>query len=141
MQRPRPPIIIGGTGKPRTVRAAVRHADEYNGVYPTVDEARALRATIDEAARAVGREPLRLSMMCDCVVARDAGELHERLGAWRSITGREHGLPVVSGTVDEVAAGLRAYADAGVERVMLQHLCHEDVDMVALLGELGRAIG
>ena len=38
------------------------------------------------------------------------------------------------GTVDEVVARLRAYEEAGVERVMLQHLDHEDVAMVELLG-------
>ena len=43
LQRPHPPIIVGGTAKPRTVRAAVAHADEYNTVWPTVAEARERR--------------------------------------------------------------------------------------------------
>ena len=38
------------------------------------------------------------------------------------------------GTVEEVVEKLRAYEEAGVERVMLQHLDHEDVEMVELLG-------
>jgi hypothetical protein len=36
--------------------------------------------------------------------------------------------------VDEAAERLRAYEEAGVERVMLQHLDHADVDMVELIG-------
>ena len=39
LQQPHPPIIVGGRAKPRTVRAAVRYADEYNTVFPSVEEA------------------------------------------------------------------------------------------------------
>jgi len=35
---------------------------------------------------------------------------------------------------------LRDYEAAGVERAMLQHLVHDDIEMVALLGELARAL-
>ncbi len=41
-----------------------------------------------------------------------------------------------TGRLDELEEQLRAYADAGVERVMLQHLQHEDVERVAVLGEV-----
>ncbi len=55
LQRPHPPIIVGGTAKPRTVRAAVAHADEYNTVWPTVGEARERKRALDDAALAAGR--------------------------------------------------------------------------------------
>jgi alkanesulfonate monooxygenase SsuD/methylene tetrahydromethanopterin reductase-like flavin-dependent oxidoreductase (luciferase family) len=107
IQRPRPRIIVGGRAKPRTVAAAVTYADEYNTVWPTVAEARERKKRLDDAAEKAGRDPLRFSMMIE--LAGDAGELEEQL---------------------------RAYADAGVERVMLQHLQHEDVERVAVLGEV-----
>jgi alkanesulfonate monooxygenase SsuD/methylene tetrahydromethanopterin reductase-like flavin-dependent oxidoreductase (luciferase family) len=44
--------------------------------------------------------------------------------------------PPLCGTVDEVASQLEQYAAAGVERAMLQHLAHEDVEMVTVLGEI-----
>jgi alkanesulfonate monooxygenase SsuD/methylene tetrahydromethanopterin reductase-like flavin-dependent oxidoreductase (luciferase family) len=132
-QQPRPPIIVGGGAKPRTVAAAVAHADEYNTVWPTVDEARERKQRLDDAARAAGREPLRFSMMTSCVVARDHDELARRLEALHALTGSG---PVISGTVDEVVEQLRAYEEAGVERAMLQHLVHEDVEMVTVLGDV-----
>jgi alkanesulfonate monooxygenase SsuD/methylene tetrahydromethanopterin reductase-like flavin-dependent oxidoreductase (luciferase family) len=107
VQQPRPRIIVGGRAKPRTVAAAVAYADEYNTVWPTVDEARERKKRLDDAAEKAGRDPLRFSMMIE--LTGDAGELEEQL---------------------------RAYADAGVERVMLQHLQHEDVERVAVLGEV-----
>jgi alkanesulfonate monooxygenase SsuD/methylene tetrahydromethanopterin reductase-like flavin-dependent oxidoreductase (luciferase family) len=134
VQQPHPPIIVGGQAKPRTVRAAIAHADEYNTPGPSVEAARARRAILDRAAAAAGRPALRFSMMIGCTVGRDRPELNDRLARHAAITGK--GAPPISGTADEVVAMLRAYADAGVERAMLQHLDHEDVDMVAVLGEV-----
>jgi alkanesulfonate monooxygenase SsuD/methylene tetrahydromethanopterin reductase-like flavin-dependent oxidoreductase (luciferase family) len=117
----------------------VRFADEYNTVFPSVEDARARRALVDEAAREAGREPLVFSMMCGCVVGRDRGEAKERLARWRHITQQPDGEPPLYGTVDEVAERLRAYERAGIERVMLQHLAHEEVESVAVFGELAAA--
>jgi alkanesulfonate monooxygenase SsuD/methylene tetrahydromethanopterin reductase-like flavin-dependent oxidoreductase (luciferase family) len=134
VQQPRPPIIVGGGAKPRTVNAAVRFADEYNTVFPSVDEARERRRIIDDAAREANREPLRFSMMIGCLVGRDQGEVEYRLARYREVIGPQP--PPIVGTVDEVAERLRAYEAVGVERAMLQHLVHEDTDMVTVLGEV-----
>jgi alkanesulfonate monooxygenase SsuD/methylene tetrahydromethanopterin reductase-like flavin-dependent oxidoreductase (luciferase family) len=133
VQQPRVPIIIGGTAKPRTVRAAVRFADEYNTIFATVDEARERKRILDDAAREAGREPLRFSLMVGCVVGRDRGEVADRVARVQELMGQ---APPLAGTLDEVAERLREYEAVGVERAMLQHLDHEDVEMVALLGEL-----
>jgi alkanesulfonate monooxygenase SsuD/methylene tetrahydromethanopterin reductase-like flavin-dependent oxidoreductase (luciferase family) len=77
--------------------------------------------------------------MTGCVVGRNATEAADRLARWRQITGQQGG-PTFSGTVDEVVEQLRAYEAVGVERAMLQHLDHEDVEMVGVLGELAAAL-
>jgi alkanesulfonate monooxygenase SsuD/methylene tetrahydromethanopterin reductase-like flavin-dependent oxidoreductase (luciferase family) len=133
LQEPRPPIIVGGRARLRTVAAAVRWADEYNTVCPTVEEARERKRILDDAAREAGREPLRYSMMIGCAVGRDEAEVRERLA-------RGPGTPPISGTVEQVVERLRAYEAVGVERAMLQHLAHEDVAMVELLGEVAAAL-
>jgi alkanesulfonate monooxygenase SsuD/methylene tetrahydromethanopterin reductase-like flavin-dependent oxidoreductase (luciferase family) len=134
VQQPHPPIIVGGRAKPRTVAAAIRFADEYNTVFPSVDEARKRRQTLDEAAREAGRDPLRFSMMIGCIVGRDQGEVDERLGRFRELIGSQP--PPIVGTVEQVVEQLRAYEAVGVERAMLQHLVHEDADMVTVMGEV-----
>jgi len=134
VQSPRPPIIVGGTARPRTVHAAVRWADEYNTVFPTVAEARERKQVLDAAARESGREPLRYSMMIGCTVGRDRADVERRLE-------RHPNPPPISGTVDEVVEQLREYEQVGVERAMLQHLMHEDVEMVTVLGEVAARLG
>jgi alkanesulfonate monooxygenase SsuD/methylene tetrahydromethanopterin reductase-like flavin-dependent oxidoreductase (luciferase family) len=139
VQQPGPPIIVGGKAKPRTVRAASRYADEYNVVFPSVEQAQVARAALDDAAREAGREPVRLSMMCSCVIGRDRSDVADRSTAWTELVGDAQGPPL-AGTVDEIAERLREYEQAGVTRVMVQHLLHEDVEMVSVLGELASAL-
>jgi alkanesulfonate monooxygenase SsuD/methylene tetrahydromethanopterin reductase-like flavin-dependent oxidoreductase (luciferase family) len=134
------PIIVGGKARPRSVAAAVRWANEYNTTSGSVDEIGARRRTIDEAARKAGREPLAFSMMCGCVVGRDRAEAAGRLAHWRELTSQPDGEPPLYGTLDEVAERLRVYERAGVERVMLQHLAHEDLETVAIFGDLVGAV-
>ena len=138
VQKPRPPIIVGGRAKPRTVRAAVRFADEYNTVFPTVEEARERRQIVAEAAEAAGRPPLTFSMMIGCVVGRDEAEVRGRLAQLRELTGEAE--QPLTGTVEQVAEALREYEAVGVERAMLQHLVHEDIEMVDVLGEVAAAL-
>ncbi len=139
VQQPRPPIIVGGSAKPRTVQAAVRFADEYNTVFASVEEAKERKQRLDEAARGAGREPLRFSLMIGCVVGRDEGEVRDRLAQFKGASG--HDAPPIAGTVDQVVEQLQAYEQVGVERVMLQHFVHEDVEMVAVLGEVATRLG
>jgi F420-dependent oxidoreductase-like protein len=146
VQRPRPNLIVGGNAGPRSAALAARWADEYNTVMPTLEQCRQRRQSLASAFQAAGRDPdtLRFSMMTGCVVGGDRSEVLERLGRLLDRTGRG-GTPEslldsapeysLFGTVDQVAERLRAYEAAGVQRVMLQHLVHDDLDMVALIGD------
>jgi alkanesulfonate monooxygenase SsuD/methylene tetrahydromethanopterin reductase-like flavin-dependent oxidoreductase (luciferase family) len=46
----------------------------------------------------------------------------------------DHDPAWLVGSIDEIAAQLEQLEQAGVERVMLQHLRHHDLDTVELLG-------
>jgi len=81
--------------------------------------------------------------MTGWVVGEDRAELldrAERLSRWRGNAGGGESflasLPEswIAGTLDEATARLRELAAAGVERVMLQHLLHRDLDAVEQIG-------
>jgi alkanesulfonate monooxygenase SsuD/methylene tetrahydromethanopterin reductase-like flavin-dependent oxidoreductase (luciferase family) len=81
--------------------------------------------------------------MTGCVVGADRAELHDRVRRVLAKVRRE-GDPEefvrdrrsswVVGTVDEVVERLRELESTGVERIFLQHLAHDDVEMVRLVG-------
>jgi alkanesulfonate monooxygenase SsuD/methylene tetrahydromethanopterin reductase-like flavin-dependent oxidoreductase (luciferase family) len=133
------PIVVGGSALPGTVGPAARFADEYNTFFVTPAEARRRREVVAEACVAAGREPITFSLMTRCIVGDDRASVERRRRAVAEMTGRdpaERADAKLEGTVEEVAARLRQYADAGVERVMLQHLLHADLDMIGTIGRV-----
>jgi|tagenome__1003787_1003787.scaffolds.fasta_scaffold20987853_2 F420-dependent oxidoreductase-like protein len=144
VQQPRPPIIVGGGGKPRTVAAAARFGDEYNTTESRPSECARIRRRLDEACEAVGRDPASMvfSVMSTTAVGSDRAEAERRAGAVAGVDPAEVRELLeskrddwIAGTVEEVVDRLAGLAEAGVERVMLQHLNHSDIEMVELLGE------
>jgi F420-dependent oxidoreductase-like protein len=147
VQRPHPPLIMGGGGGPRSLALAARYADEYNTIYKTPAECAELRRNLDEACRREGRDPIPLSLMTGWLAGEDRDALLERAGRlaeWRGEGGGGEQLlrdlpdAWLAGTLDELEARLDELAEAGVERVMCQHLVHRDLDAVA---EIGRRWG
>jgi alkanesulfonate monooxygenase SsuD/methylene tetrahydromethanopterin reductase-like flavin-dependent oxidoreductase (luciferase family) len=147
---PRPHLIVGGSGLSGTIGPAARFADEYNTVMATPDECAARREKLTRAREREGREPIPLSLMTACAIGRDESEARERIRRRLERAGQtmdpdaykeQRGEAAILGTLQEAAERLRAYEAAGVERVMLQHLDHTDLDMVELIGrELAPAV-
>src|SRR3954451_15527584 len=138
VQPPPPPLLMGGNAGPRAARLAARYADEYNTVMATVEQARERRAAIAAACERAGREPIPFSLMTTTLVGRDDAEVQRRARELGELQGHEVDLDAVrdtwlAGTVEQVAERLRAYADAGVQRVFLQHLLHRDLEAVELI--------
>ena len=148
--RPRPHLIVGGSGLSGTVGPAARWADEYNTVMATPEECSARREKLARACEREGREPIPLSLMTACAIGRDETEARERIRRRLERAGQtidpdayreQRGAAAILGTLDEAAERLRTYERVGVERVMLQHLDHQDLEMVELIGrELAPAV-
>jgi F420-dependent oxidoreductase-like protein len=146
VQRPRPRIVVGGLAGPRGAALAARFADEYNTFECAFDELPARRERIERACERLGRDPATLgfSLMAGCVVGADREDLLERARLVLRAIGAEDADPAevlearsdswIAGTVDEVVARLRALEADGVDRVYLQHLAHDDLEMVELVG-------
>jgi F420-dependent oxidoreductase-like protein len=143
IQRARPNLIVGGRGGRRSLAVGARFADEYNTFHKTVDECAVIRRELDDACAREGRDPLPLSLMAGWVVGEDRAELLDRAGRladWRGLSGGAEELletlddSWIVGTLDEAIEHLRRFGDAGVERVMLQHLLHRDLEAVEQIG-------
>jgi len=153
VQRPHPPLLVGGSGRRGTAEPAARFADEYNCPFPSPEGFAAVRARVGRACERAGRDPatMRFSTMIGCLIGSTraeaiarARELHGRIprdvdfDTWLE----RYAQRAVIGSVDEVAGRLREYERAGCGRVMLQHLLHADLEPVRLIGrELAPAVG
>jgi F420-dependent oxidoreductase-like protein len=108
VRAPHPNLIVGGSGRPRSVALAARWGDEYNTLSTDPEELRALGERIAAACASEGREPLPLSVMTS----------------------------IPDGGPDEATRLFTSLAEAGVERVMLQHLDHRNLDVLRAIAEL-----
>jgi F420-dependent oxidoreductase-like protein len=147
VQRPAPPIIVGGEGTPRGLRIAARHADEFNCSSSGPERVRDRFAALDAACRAIGRDPatIRRSAMVGVLVGRTEREFEARRAALAAEVGplpdAEAWLAAraerwIIGTPEQAQAMARRYAEAGCERLMLQNFLPRDLDHVKVLAEV-----
>ena len=138
VQQPHPPLVLGGRAKPRSAALAARYAAEYNTLGAPLDELAGRGRRLDDACRAIGRDPGSLvhSLMTTCVIGRDASELAERRRRVEELAGERSDETWLAGTVDDLRGRFAALEAAGIRRVFLQHLDHRDLEAVAAMGEL-----
>jgi alkanesulfonate monooxygenase SsuD/methylene tetrahydromethanopterin reductase-like flavin-dependent oxidoreductase (luciferase family) len=119
LQKPRPPIHIGGTGRRRTLPLVARYADVWNvPTYALADWEAAQRVLDDECER-IGRDPatLRRSHEAVLVLAADDSSLREaRERAEQRYRGSGWGLSAGGyvGTVNAVVDRVAAARDKGI---------------------------
>lgn len=127
------PIVIGGGGKTKTPRLAARYAAEFNLPFAPVGAFAKQCDRVRAACDAIGRtDPMVYSAAQVVCVGRDEAEVQRRAAA----IGRdadELRANGVAGTVEEAAATLRTFIDAGAERIYLQVLDLHDLDHLDLI--------
>jgi F420-dependent oxidoreductase-like protein len=134
VQRPHPPILIGGRGPRRTPQLAARYADEFNVAFVSVEQTAAGFGRVRAACQAAGRDPDALVYSAGQTVCcgRDEAELARRTEAigWDLATQRADGLV---GTPDEIVDRIGAFAELGATRIYLQVMDLHDLDHLELI--------
>jgi F420-dependent oxidoreductase-like protein len=111
VQRPHPPITIGGRGRNRTLRTAARWAQQWNAITQSPEDWLSLKETLVEHCEQLGRDPAEIT--CSVNVRVDEGV----------------------GPAAEVAA---VYGDAGADLVIMNLPDQASPD---ILGPLADALG
>jgi F420-dependent oxidoreductase-like protein len=144
VQRPHPPIVVGGKGGPRISRLVAAWADEFNTVGGTPQEVGERFARVRAAADEAGRDPASLttSLMTWVFVGADEDEFRRRVETARSRDPKagpfdayldDISKDCIVGTPERAAERLSEYAAAGVQRIMLNHELFDDLEMIDLL--------
>ena len=147
VQRPHPPLLMGGNAGPRSAELAARFADEYNTPFPSLEQIQRRKASIDQACERAGREPIPFSIMAGVVLGADFAEVEQRARRVGAATGQDAGALLrdppqgwIVGTVEQAAEQLAPVREAGVDRVMCNQFVEPEVEQVARLGELASLI-
>jgi len=134
VQKPRPPIMIGGGGEQLTLRVVAKHADEWN-LFGSPDEFRRKGAILEEHCRAVGRDPASIekSVAAPLALTLDRSRVDPLIA---DIAARRRADPaqlkpgMLWGTPEDIVRQVEAYRDAGVRHIILSLRPPYDLDQL-----------
>lgn len=139
MMKPRPEvkggpaIVVGGNGPKRTIPLATKYANEWNAVYLPADGFKERVALIEDLLAKEGRDPKTFgrTLMTRVVIGNTEAEAIAKLNGGDAEALRARG--VLIGDPDQVAAGMNALKEAGVQRLDAQWLDMDDIAGLELL--------
>jgi alkanesulfonate monooxygenase SsuD/methylene tetrahydromethanopterin reductase-like flavin-dependent oxidoreductase (luciferase family) len=149
VQRPNPPLILGGQAGPRSAALAAKFADEYNVFSATPDDAARSRSILDAACENAGRDPKTLSQstMVWAILGESDRDAEARA---RLLVERLTPDAPLATTIDRMRAGgyigtpqaladrFRPFEARGVSRLFVLNFDFVDMTAVALIGELAK---
>lgn len=136
LQEPRPPIVLGGQGGPRSARLAATYAAEYNTSFVPPEQMRATHDRVRQGCEHVSRDPASMvfsvgQVLCcgqsEADIARRAAAIGREVSELR-----ENGL---AGSPAEILDKLGRFEAAGADRFYLQVLDLADLDQLRLVAE------
>jgi F420-dependent oxidoreductase-like protein len=148
IQQPHIPLLIGTTGSGRMLRVVARYADEWDAPGITSPPAyRARRDRLDTYCRRINRDPgeIRRCVSTAYLIGDDTVALRRRGTVMQQLIRGLASLDPsavpdalrrdgwIVGTPDQIVVQLRALADEGVERVILQHNDPTDFEALELV--------
>jgi len=126
LQKPHPPITIGGSGEKLLLKVTAQHADRYDwGYVPSIALYKHKLQVLESHCNAVGRDFREIERSCwpggQVVIARNQGELRGKIAQEKpkSLALADFERTSLIGTPDECAKKLQPYVDLGVTHFML----------------------
>lgn len=135
-------LLVGGNGPTKTLPLAAKYADVWNSVGASPARFQELSALLDRYLYDVGRESSAVKKTASAFLyfGRDQADLDRRVAPFRTESSELRNLPTeellaslrarnssITGLADNVIPQMRAYADAGVQELMLQILDSDQV--------------
>jgi F420-dependent oxidoreductase-like protein len=126
IQKPHPPITVGGKGEKHTLKVTAKYADRFDwGFLPSLEEYRSKLAVLENHCKSVGRDFSEIEKSCwpsgQILIAKDKNELSQKISKFKPVnmSSVEFKKCTLAGTPDECKEHLQAYKDLGVTYFML----------------------
>ena len=123
VQKPRPPILIGGGGEQLTLKMVARYADTWNA-FGTPEIFRHKIRVLEQHCRAVGRDPqsIERSVSLPPVLTKDRSRVDTMLADManrRAMTIEDARASMLWGSPDDAIKKLEAFRELGVTHIIL----------------------
>jgi F420-dependent oxidoreductase-like protein len=122
IQKPHPPIMIGGGGERRTLKVVAKYGDACN-VFGSVETVKKKFGVLREHCRSVGRDydSIVKSKLGHIVIEKDKEKVAEAVKNMSEVRRREYARLeyAIYGTPEEVRRQVEAFRDVGVEYLIV----------------------
>ena len=142
MQKPHPPIIIGGTGEKNTLKVTAKYADRFDwGFIPSIDLYNHKLKVLENHCKTIGRDFYEIEKSCwpsgQILVEKNQQALTEKIKKFKPSNVRleEFEKSTLAGTPDECLEHLKVYADLGATYFMLYFADLPTTDGLRLFSE------
>ena len=126
IQKPHPPITIGGSGEKHTLKVTAKYANRFDwGFLSSIEEYKHKLEVLESHCKTVGRDFGEIEKSCwpcgQILVVREQDELSQKISKVKSTKMRsaEFNKYTLAGTPDECKEHLKAYIDLGATYFML----------------------
>ena len=126
IQKPHPPITIGGSGEKHTLKVTAKYADRFDfGFLPSLDEYTHKLGVLESHCKTVGTDFGEIEKSCwpsgQILVAKDQDELNQKIAKFKpsSMSLEEFNKSTLAATPQEYQERLQVYTDLGVSYFML----------------------
>ena len=133
VQKPNPPIFIGGGGERRTLRAVARYGDAMN-VIGSVDAVRRKIEVVERHCAGIGRDPSEVtkSVFAPVMLIDDderAAKIRAAMAQGMGTTPERAGETLAIGNAAQVRSAIEHYAEAGVSYLIMMSRAPYNFDL------------
>lgn len=143
IQKPHPPIIIGGSGEKNTLKVTAKYADRFDwGFLPSFELYKRKLEVLENLCRDVGRDFGDIERSCwpsgQILVEKDQESLNEKIIKFKpsNMTLEEFNNCTLAGTPEECREHFKMYVDLGVTYFMLYFADLPSIDGLRLFDEI-----
>ena len=137
IQKPYPPILIGGSGEQQTLRLVAKYANACN-VFGSPETAKRKFSILREHCKVVGRDyqDIVKTKLGVVVIDKDAAIVKKRVAeAYNKVPEKVRNEFVIAGNPEEVRRQIDAFKDAGVDYMIVSFEPRRELESLRLFGE------
>ncbi len=136
VQKPHPPLLIGGGGERVLLRIAARHADIWNNLAVNQGQLAHKVQVLREHCRALGRDPqsMTVSQQTMVIVGKDRADADAKQQRAQAVFGGHLGQGI-AGTTEECAERIRQHIDAGCTMFIIEFFGRDTREPARLFAE------
>jgi alkanesulfonate monooxygenase SsuD/methylene tetrahydromethanopterin reductase-like flavin-dependent oxidoreductase (luciferase family) len=136
VQKPHPPLLIGGGGERVLLRIAARHADIWNNLAVNQPELARKTQILRHHCEAVGRDPdsIQVSQQTMVILGKDHADAQAKLEKAQMVYGGHLGHGIV-GTPEECSEKIRQHIAAGCTMFLIEFFGRDTREPARLFAE------